>query len=79
MIGMPFACPRSVRDLVDLRAEDAALVGEEERPVVRARDEQVRDRVFFDRARADHALAAARLAAVRRERLALDVAARRRR
>jgi hypothetical protein len=42
---------------------------------VRVGDEQVRERVLFDRRGADDALAAARLAAVGRQRLALDVAA----
>ena len=65
------------RDRVHLGAEDSAAIGEEERPVVRARDEQVLDGVLLDRLRADDALAAADLAAIRRERLALDVAARR--
>ena len=75
MIGMPFGLPAGVRDGVDLRAEHAAAVGEEQRPVVRVGDQQVRERVLLDRARADDALAAARLAAVRGQRLALDVAA----
>ena len=60
---------------VDLGAEDPPAVGEEERPVVRVRHEQVADGVLLDGARADDALAAARLASVGDERLALDVAA----
>ena len=64
-----------VGHLEDLRAEDAAAVGEEERPVVRVGDEQVLDRVLLDRPGPDDALAAARLAAVGGQRLALDVAA----
>ncbi len=37
-----------VRDGVDLGAEDAAAVGEEQRPVVGVGDEQVLDRVLLD-------------------------------
>ncbi len=60
---------------VDLGAEDAPTIGEEERPVVRVGDEQVRHGILLDRARPDDALAAARLAPVGDEGLALDVAA----
>ena len=60
---------------MDLGAEDAAAVGEEQRPVVGVRDEQVLDRVLLAGDVADDPLAAAMLAAVRRDRLALDVAA----
>src|SRR4026209_1617706 len=60
---------------MDLRAEDTPAIGEEERPVVRVRDEQVADRVLLDGPRADDALATARLASVGQERLTLDVAA----
>ena len=63
-----------VRDGVDLGAEDAAAVREEQRPVVGVRDEQVLDRVLLARDVPDDALAAAVLAAVRVDRLALDVA-----
>ena len=64
-----------VGDRVDLGAEDAAAVGEEERPVVGVGDEQVLDRVLLARDVADDPLAAAMLAAVGGDRLALDVAA----
>ena len=60
---------------MDLGAEHAAAVREEQRPVVGVRDEQVLDRVLLARDVADDALAAAVLAAVRVDRLALDVAA----
>src|SRR6187431_862943 len=60
---------------MDLRAEDPPAIGEEERPVVRVRDEQVTDRVLLDGPRADDALATARLASVGQEGLALDIAA----
>ena len=75
MMGMPLAWRVASGHRVDLGAEHAAAVGEEQRPVVGVGDEQVRDRVLLDRARADDALAAARLAPVRDQRLALDVAA----
>src|SRR3954452_8024492 len=65
------------RDRVHLGAEDAAAVGEEERPIVRAGNEQVLDSILLDRLRADDALAAADLAAISGQWLALDVAARR--
>jgi hypothetical protein len=63
-----------IGDLVHLRAEDAAPVREEECPVVRVGDQQVRDGVFLDRAGADDPLAAASLTAVGAKRLSLDVA-----
>ena len=72
---MPFAWRRRVGDRVDLGAEHAAAVGEEQRPVVGVRDEQVLDRVLLPGDVADDALAAAMLPAVRGDRLALDVAA----
>ena len=64
-----------VRDGMDLGAEDAAAVREEQRPVVGVRDEQVLDRVLLAGDVADDALAAPVLAAVGVDRLALDVAA----
>src|SRR6185369_16703600 len=64
-----------VDDRVDLRAEDATAVREEQRPVVGVRDDQVLDCVLLAGDVADDALAAAVLAAVRRDGLALDVAA----
>ena len=64
-----------VGDRVDLGAEDAAAVREEQRPVVGVGDDQVLDRVLLAGDVADDALAAAVLAAVGRDRLALDVAA----
>ena len=50
---------------VDLGAEDAAAVGEEQRPVVGVGHEQVLDRVLLAGDVADDPLAAAVLAAVR--------------
>ncbi len=67
--------PRRIGDGVDLGAEHATAVGEEQRPVVRVGDEQMLDRVLLARDVADDALAAAMLAPVGRDRLALDVAA----
>ena len=64
-----------VGDRVDLGAEHAAAVGEEQRPVVGVGGEQVLDRVLLAGDVADDPLAAAMLAAVGRDRLALDVAA----
>ncbi len=58
-----------------LALEHAATVGEEQRPVVGVGDEEVLDRVLLAGHVADDALAAAMLATVRRDRLALDVAA----
>ena len=75
MIGMPLACAAGVGDRVDLRREDAAAVGEEQRPVVGVRDEQMLDGVLLARDVADDPLAAAMLAPVGRDWLALDVAA----
>ena len=75
MMGMPLACREASGHGVHLGAEDAAAVGEEERPVVRVGHEEVRHGVLLDGAGADDALAAARLAPVGDERLALDVAA----
>ena len=60
---------------MDLGAEDAAAVREEQRPVVGVRDEQVLDGVLLAGDVADDPLAAAMLAAVGGDRLALDVAA----
>jgi hypothetical protein len=64
-----------VGDVVDLGAEDAAAVGEEQRPVVGVGHEQVLDGVLLAGDVADDALAAAVLATVGGDRLALDVAA----
>ena len=64
-----------IGDGVDLGAEDPAAVREEQRPVVGVRDEQVLDGVLLARDVADDPLAAAVLAAVGVDRLALDVAA----
>ena len=75
MIGMPLAWRLASGMAWTLAREDAAAVGEEQRPVVGVRDEQVLDGVLFARDVADDALAAAMLAAVGRDRLALDVAA----
>ena len=74
MIGMPFAW-RLRRGSRGPWREHAAAVREEQRPVVGVRDEQVLDRVLLAGDVADDPLAAAVLAAVRRDRLALDVAA----
>ena len=71
----PLRLARRVRDGVHLRREDPAAVGEEQRPVVGVGHEQVLDGVLLARDVADDALAAAVLAAVRADRLALDVAA----
>ena len=67
--------PAGIRDRVDLAAEDPAAVGEEQRPVVGVGDEQVLDGVLLAGDVADDPLAAALLAAVGGDRLALDVAA----
>ena len=67
-----------VDDRVDLRAEHPAAVREEQRPVVGVGDDEVLDRVLLARDVADDPLAAAVLAAIRGDRLALDVAAARR-
>ena len=75
MIAMPLAWRERVRDRVDLGREHAAAVGEEQRPVVGVRGEQVLDGVLLAGHVADDPLAAAVLAAVGRDRLALDVAA----
>ena len=64
-----------VGDGVDLGAEHAPAVREEQRPVVGVRDEQVLDGVLLAGDVPDDPLAAAVLAAVRVDRLALDVAA----
>ena len=64
-----------VDDRVDLGAEDPAAVREEQRPVVGVRDDEVLDRVLLAGDVADDPLAAAMLAAVGRDGLALDVAA----
>ena len=61
--------------LVGLGAVDAALVREEQQPVVRGGDEEVLDHVFAAQLRALDALAAAVLAAVVVAAGALDVAA----
>ena len=58
MIGMPLAW-RLASGMVDLRAEHAPAVGEEQRPVVGVGDQQMGERVLLDRARADDALATA--------------------
>ena len=75
MIGDALGLAAGVRDGVDLGAEDAAAVGEEQRPVVGVGDEQVLDRVLLAGDVADDPLAAAVLAPVGGDRLALDVAA----
>src|SRR5439155_9305960 len=64
-----------VRDGVDLRREDPAAVREEQGPVMGVRDEQVLDRVLLAGDVADDPLPATGLAAIGRDRLALDVAA----
>ena len=64
-----------VGDRVDLGAEHAAAVREEQRPVVGVGDEQVLDGVLLAGDVPDDPLAAAVLAAVGGDRLALDVAA----
>ena len=65
MIGHALGLSAGVGDGMDLGAEDAAAVGEEQRPVVGVGDQQVGDGVLLDRPGADDALAAAGLAAVR--------------
>ena len=64
-----------VGDRVDLGREHAAAVGEEQGPVVGVGDEQVLDGVLLAGDVADDPLAAAMLATVGGDRLALDVAA----
>ena len=59
---------------VDFQPVDAALRGEEQDVAVRRGDEEMLDEIFFLGARADAALAAARLVAVGVRRGALDVA-----
>ena len=75
MIGMPLAWRLASGIAWTFAREDAAAVREEQRPVVGVGDEQVLDRVLLAGDVADDPLAAAVLAAVRRDRLALDVAA----
>ena len=75
MIGMPFAWRLASGIAWTFAREDTAAVREEQRPVVGVGDEQVLDGVLLARHVADDPLAAAVLATVRGDRLALDVAA----
>src|SRR6267378_663222 len=65
---------RRFRQFIDLQPVDAALRGEQQDVAVRRGDEQILDEIFFLRLRADAALAAARLVAVRVRGRPLDVA-----
>ena len=67
--------PAGVGDLVDLRGEHPAAVGEEQGPVVGGRHQQVLDGVLLAGDVADDPLAATMLAPIGRDRLTLDVAA----
>ena len=71
----PLGLPAGIDDRVDLRAEDAAAVREEQRPVVGVGHQQAVDRVLLAGHVADDPLPAAALAPVGGHRLALDVAA----
>ena len=71
----PLGLAAGVGDRVDLGAEDAPAVREEERPVVGVGHEEAVDRVLLAGHVADDPLAAAALAPVGGHRLALDVAA----
>ena len=75
MIGHALGLAARVRDGVDLGAEHAPAVGEEQRPVVGVGHEQVLDGVLLAGDVADDPLAAAVLATVGADRLTLDVAA----
>src|SRR6266850_2576798 len=72
--GLAAGGARRLWDLVHLEPVALALFGEEHQVVVGRRDEQVLDPIVFLGVRADDALAAAPLAAVRRYRQPLDVA-----
>ncbi len=63
-----------LRNLVNLEPVDAPLRAEQQNVAVRGGDEEMLDEVLFARARADAALAAARLVAIDVHRRALDVA-----
>jgi hypothetical protein len=75
MIGSPFAWRDASGIAWTLAENTQAAVREEQRPVVSVGDEEVLDGVLLAGDVADDALAAAVLAAIRRDRLALDVAA----